>query len=396
VNIERLPISELHPDPANVRQHPDRNLEAIKASLARFGQQKPIVIDANNVVRAGNGTLAAAKALGWTEIDAVRTGLNGSEATAFAISDNRTAELAEWDESALYAQLASLQDEGFDLPELGFDTAEVADLLDAPAGSGDTDAIPDEPEKPWVQSGDLFLLGEHRLLCGSSTDAADVDRLMDGKRARCMWTDPPYGVSYVGKTKNALTIENDGAEGLEALINAAFAQADRVLEPGGAIYVAHPAGALNVTFGVSFLAAGWRLHETLIWVKDSFALGHSDYHFRHEPIFYGYKPGEGRWGRGGQGWYGDDAQDSIFEVPKPRRNDKHPTSKPVDLIVRMLKNSTQPGDRVYEPFAGSGSTLIACQTLGRKCCALEIDPRYAQVVIERWEAFTGQKAQKAG
>ena len=251
--------------------------------------------------------------------------------------------------------------------------------------------MPEPVAESWVKPGDLFELGEHRLLCGDSTRTDDVGRLMDGERAACMWTDPPYGVNYKGK---AGSIQNDGAEGLEALINGAFGAANDALADGAAIYVAHPAGPNSVTFGVSFVAAGWRLHETLVWVKDSLVLGHSDYHYRHEPILFGYRPAKGRRGRGGEGWYGDDSQTTVFEVPRPKRSAEHPTMKPVELITLMLMNSTRSNEVVYEPFSGSGSTLMACEVLGRKARAIEIDPRFVQVALERWEKQSGRKARK--
>jgi DNA modification methylase len=208
-----------------------------------------------------------------------------------------------------------------------------------------------------------------------------------------MWTDPPYGVSYTGKTKDALTIDNDDASGLETLLVAAFAVADDVLVEGAPIYIAHPAGRQSVTFGRSFLDRGWRLHQTLVWVKNTIVLGHSDYHYKHEPILYGYKLGQGRFGRGGKHWFGGNDQASVFEVARPMASPDHPTSKPVELVIGCLRNSTKRGDLVYEPFMGSGSTLIAAEQLNRRCYGLEIDPRYCDVVVRRWQEFTGQKAE---
>lgn len=238
-------------------------------------------------------------------------------------------------------------------------------------------------------------IGGHRLLCGDSTNERDVAQLMQDDSADAMWTDPPYGVSYVGKTADALTIENDGAEGLEELLADAFGRADDALKPGAPVYVAHPAGALSLTFLQQFLATGWRLHETLIWVKDSFVLGRSDYHYQHEPILYGYTAGgEGRRGRGGENgcWYGDNAQASVFQVARPKRSVEHPTQKPVPLVAQMLHNSTLAGQIVYEPFGGSGSTLIACERLRRRCYVVELSPVFADVILRRWEKEAGRDA----
>jgi DNA modification methylase len=242
----------------------------------------------------------------------------------------------------------------------------------------------------------LWKLGEHRLLCGDSTKAEDVERLMQGERAALMWTDPPYGVNYVGKTADALTIENDGAEGLPALLAGAFAQATDALKPGSPFYIAHPPGALCIAFGQAILEAGWRFHQTLIWCKDAMVLGHSDYHFQHEPIYYGWTQGEGRSGRGnhdGTRWQGDHSQVSVFHVDRPKRSEEHPTSKPVELVGQMVSNSSRPGDAVYEPFGGSGSTLIACEQLARRARVLELSAHYADVILARWEAATGKQAE---
>jgi len=209
-----------------------------------------------------------------------------------------------------------------------------------------------------------------------------------------MWTDPPYGVDYEGKTKAALRIDNDGASGLEALLSEAFAAADAALAPGARLYIAHPAGALSLTFGSCFVAQGWRYSQTLVWVKDAFVLGRSDYHYRHEPILYGHKPGDGRIGRGAAGWYGDNAQDSVLEVPRPRASREHPTMKPPELVERCLRNSTRRGERVLDPFAGSGSTLVASEAAGRSARLIELDPRYVDVVVARWEHLTGRRAER--
>lgn len=210
-----------------------------------------------------------------------------------------------------------------------------------------------------------------------------------------MWTDPPYGVSYVGKTRDAKRIKNDTAEGLVELLTNAFVNAKFVCEEGAPWYCAHPAGAKAQIFMDVFFAAGIQVHEGLVWVKDVFVLGHSDYHYQHEPILYGYMPGEGRSGRGdheGSRWYGDNAQTSVFNVPRPKRSEAHPTMKPVELVAIGLRNSTPHGGLVYDPFLGSGTTLIAAEQLGRVCYGLELDPAYCDVIVQRWESLTGNKA----
>jgi site-specific DNA-methyltransferase (adenine-specific) len=220
----------------------------------------------------------------------------------------------------------------------------------------------------------------HRLLCGDSTRPEDVGRVMGRDRAAWMWTDPPYGVSYVGKTKAALTIQNDGAGDLPAFVGAAFAAADAVLVDGAPVYVAHPAGALCVEFGKAFLAAGWHFHETLVWVKDAMVLGHSDYHFQHEPIIYGWK-GKNR------PWFGGRDKVSLLRHPKPNRSESHPTMKPVGLVAECLANSSAPAAVGFEPFSGSGTTLVAAEQLGRLCRAVELEPKYVAVALERLAAL---------
>jgi DNA modification methylase len=213
---------------------------------------------------------------------------------------------------------------------------------------------------------------------------------MGSARAHAMWTDPPYGVAYVGKNKAALTIANDDLKGdalREFLVRGFSAAGRRALGDGAAVYVAHPAGALSLEFLLAFREVGWRLHQTLVWKKDSFVLGHADYHYAHEPILFGYVPGAGRRGRGGEGWYGDNAQSSVFEVPKPRSNEEHPTMKPVELVASMLRNSVPVGGIVYEPFSGSGTTLVAAESTGRIGHGIELDPKYVAVALERLSAM---------
>jgi site-specific DNA-methyltransferase (adenine-specific) len=394
-------LDTLIPDPKNARIHSFENLDLIADALRDIGAARSIVVDEDGVVLAGNATVQAARAAGLdrvrivesdgTELIAVRrSGLSADAKTRLALYDNRTAELAAWDRDVL----AGLADE-IDLAAMWSDD-ELADLLDAPDTvelSGDVDAVP-EVVDPVTTVGDLWQLGSHRLLCGDATDPASVSRLMSGEVARCLWTDPPYGVSYVGKTADALTIANDDDAGLEGLLSSAFGAVQGVLAPSASFYIAHPAGPLAPIFASVVTGLGWSVRQSLVWVKDQFVLGRSDYHYRHEPILFGYLPGEGRRGRGGVGWHGDNAQDTVFEVPRPTVSAEHPTMKPVTLIAAMLANSTRRGDLVLDPFGGSGSTLIAGEQLGRPCRLLELDPRYCDVIVRRWESLTGQTAER--
>jgi DNA modification methylase len=400
---EIAPLTSLVPDPRNARRHSERNVGLITDALREVGAARSIVVDETGTILAGNATVTAAAQAGIDQVRIVeadgaeliavrRSGLTSEQKRRLALLDNRTAELAEWDTDVL-ASLA----EDTDLSGL-WDPDELAELLagETPPGQllGDPEDVPDLPADPVTQSGDLWLLGTHQLLCGDATKREDQDRLMAGEQASCLWTDPPYGVSYTGRTKDALTLANDDAAGLEGLLRASFTHVTDVLVPGAAFYIAHPAGPLSLVFLQVVTELGWKLRQTLVWVKDRLVLGHSDYHYRHEPILYGCLPGGGRRGRGAAGWYGDDAQTSVFEIARPSASPDHPTSKPVALVATMLGNSTKPKDVVLDPFGGSGSTLIACEQLGRNARLLELDPRYCDVVVQRWEALTGQTAEQ--
>lgn len=304
------------------------------------------------------------------------------------------------DEAKLVALLTGLAQTPRGLTGTAYDGDDLDALISAMTGegrgggnplNGDPDEVGDLPPDPVTKPGDLWLLGDqqHRLLCADCTDMAAVDVMLSGDRADCMWTDPPYGVDYTGKTKKALKIKNDGSDGLPGLLAGAYAVATAALKPGAPVYIAHPPGALSKVFTEAFFVAGWRFHEGLVWVKDSMVLGHSDYHYRHEPLQYGYTAGEGRRGRGGDGWFGDNSQTSVFEVPRPKRSEAHPTMKPCALVSAMLSNSCPPGGLVYEPFSGSGSTIIACHSLGLRAAAVELDPRYVDVACRRFQELTG-------
>jgi DNA modification methylase len=369
-----------------VRKHPEKNIQSIIASLKRFGQQKPIVVDANGIVRAGNGTLMAAKQLGYTEIAIVRSPLKGSEATAYAIADNRTAELAEWDEGSLAEQLAALQIEDEELAlATGFDDADIDALL-APDEVIE-DEVPEPPEIAITKRGDVWKLGEHRVMCGDSTSATDVARLLDGAIPSLMVTDPPYGVEYdpewrmdaglTGNTSRMGKVMNDDrADWTEAW----------KLFPGDVAYVYH-AGVFASTVQQSLERAGFAIRAQIIWAKDRLALSRGDYHWQHEPCWYAVR-------EGGKGHRTDDrTQTTLWSIPA--RDDAghgHGTQKPVECMERPVRNHL--ADTVYEPFAGSGTTVIACERTGRTCMAMELDPGYCDVVVRRWEEFTGRKAER--
>lgn len=397
MKTEIVSIDSIQFDPANVRKHGEKNLATIKASLSRFGQQKPIVVDANGVVRAGNGTLAAMKALGWKEVAIVRSPLAGAEATAYAIADNRTAELAEWDEDALAQTLAALQIEDEDLAiASGFDLKEI-EALTAPDEVVE-DEVPEPPEDPITKPGDLWILGEHRLLCGDSTKAEDVERLMAGAKADLMLTDPPYNVALgmnetpeEAKARNRRTdgkiVANDSmsdADFREFLVSC-FGCGFVYMKPGASFYIWH-ADSEGFNFRGAIRDCGEKVRQCLIWAKDVLVMGRQDYQWQHEPCLYGWKDGAAH------GWYSDRKQTTLLRFDRPSRNQEHPTMKPVGLFAYLMGNSTAPQGLAYDPFLGSGTTLIAAEQLGRKCYGMEISPAYCDVIVKRWETLTGKKA----
>ena len=417
MNIETLRIADLTLDPENARQHDEKNLKAIEGSLTQFGQRKPIVITEANVIVAGNGTVTAAKNLGWENIEAVRVPADWSkdQVKAFAIADNRTAELANWDDKVLHAQLAELEQAGFEISQFGFELADIP-ILDIETFE---DVAPEIPEQPDSELGNVYALGKHRLVCGDSTKADVLRAALDGNLADCVFTDPPYNVAYEGGTKDKLTIKNDDMDDaqFDQFLFGFYSAALENTKAGGPIYVCYPGEHIsNGAFGVQMAKAGWLVKQVLIWAKDSLVLSRQDYNWQHEAILYGWKPGAAH------SWYGpftnttviqQEKRDwqkatkqellefitnsfettSVIQEKRPRRNDIHPTMKPIALVSKMLKNSCASGNLVLDPFAGSGSTLIACEQLGLRAALVELDPKYCDVIIQRWETLTGLKAE---
>ncbi len=381
-------IDSLRPYPRNPRRG---DVEAIKESLEQHGQYRPIIVSRRtSEVLAGNHTFLAAKALGWKEILVTLLDVDDEQARRIVLVDNRTNDLAGYDEAELLELLEGVDD----LEGTGYDQDALDDLLEEVRGPLplEEDEVPPPPPEPKTRPGDLYALGGHRLLCGDAREPDSYERLLEAELAQLLWTDPPYGVAYEGKTEASLRIENDGAEGLEALLRESFAAIDGALAEGAPLYVTHPAGPLCHTFVCSFLAQGWQLRQTLVWVKDALVMGHGDYHYRHEPLLYGYKPAPGRLGRGGSGWHGGNSQDSVLEVERPRASREHPTMKPPELVEICLRNSSRRGAPVLDPFARSGSTLVACERGGRRARLVELDPRYCDVIVERFERLTGERA----
>ena len=395
--VPEAPIDAVRPHPRNARQG---DVGAITESIRKNGVYKPVVVQrSSGFILSGNHTWKALKALGRLTIAVIYVKVGDDTALRILLADNRTSDLASYDDHGLAALLVELRATAAGLDGTGYDGDALDDLLKE-LGQGlhrEPEDVPKVPAKPKTKVGDLLELGAHRLLCGDATREADVRRLMGDAKAECLWTDPPYGVDYVGKTKDAKTMRNDDAGGLPALLDAAFANATAVLQPSARFYIATPAAAQGIEFRNAVVRAGWKFHQTLVWVKDAMVLGHSDYHLKHEEILYGWLPGSGRPGRGehkGTRWYGDHSQVSVFEVARPKSSETHPTMKPVELIEAQLRNSTKPGDAVLDLFAGSGSTLIAADGMKRVAYLMELDPGYCDVIVERWEKVTGATAKR--
>ena len=379
----KISIAQLSLDPKNARKHSARNLEAIAASLLKFGQRKPLVVH-RGVVLAGNGTLEAARSLGWTEIDVaeVPDDWDMDTAKAYALADNRTAELAEWDESELAKQLLELQDADWDITELGFDIPALADIE-----SGDEDEIPEPPVEPKTKLGDIYQLGRHRLMCGDSTDEATVNRLMDGVKADMVFTDPPYGVEYTGgmqfkdgkvETKSREMIKNDDVDIYQDVM--------RVLSEfsNGPCYI-----WFADTKAAKLYEAAEKygdIHALLIWVKNGgYGALNANYKQKHEPCLY-WKP-KGKT----LNFAGATTETTIWEIDKDGKNKLHPTQKPVALATKAISNHNS--KTVLDLFGGSGATLIAAEQLNRICYMMELDPKYCDVIVTRWENLTGLKAE---
>jgi len=385
MKVESVAVDMLSFDAQNARKHSDKNLYAIQSSLEQFGQRKPIVVTVENVVVAGNGTLQAALNLGWKKIDVVRVPSEWTpdQVKAFALADNRTAELAEWDGQVLSAQLLELYEADFDVQALGF---ELPQEIEMPIIE---DSELPEPKENRVAIGDVWQLGDHKLHCGDALDVGAYEKLLGEDKADLVWTDPPYGVSYVGKTKDALTIQNDTLDmkGLEDFLRDAFTLIFAYSKEGACWYVAAPSGNLFLSFALPLHELEiWR--HTIVWVKNSLVLGRADYHYRHESIFYGWKPGAAHQEPPNR------KQDTVWEFDRPTASKQHPTMKPIDLILRSIENSSRVGDIVLDAFAGSGSVLIACEHSKRQARVIELDPFYCDVILTRWENATGQTAVK--
>jgi DNA modification methylase len=390
-HIERWPVARLIPYARNSRTHSGEQVAQIAASIKEFGFVNPILAGSDSVIIAGHGRLLAARGLGLTEVPVIVVdGLTENQRRALILADNKLTLNAGWDEEMLRLEIEALRDADYDLNLIGFEDEELALLLaqqEAAEGLTDEDTIPELQETPSSVSGDLWLLGEHRVLCGDATVAAEVERLMVGDTADLVFTDPPYNVDYEGYTEERLKIKGDKmtAEQFRDFLRCAFSNYRRIVKSGASIYVCH-SSSWQREYQNAMEAAGFEARCQIIWAKNTFAWGFGRYKFQHEPIFYAHVA------RQKDAWYGDKSQSTLWAENKPAANRIHPTAKPVELVERALTNSSKAGDVVVDLFGGSGSTLIGCERRGRKARLMEIDPRYVDVIVQRWQGYTGKQA----
>lgn len=379
--MQLVPIAKLVPYVNNARTHSPEQITKLRSSLREFGFINPVIIDRDYGIIAGHGRILAAKEEGITEVPCVFVDyLTEAQKKAYIIADNRFAQDAGWDEELLRIEIESLRGADFDVSLTGFETDEIADLF---AGDKESDVKDDEfdltaalEKASFVERGDIWTVGRHRLMCGDATTAEDVAKLMDGRKANLIVTDPPYGVSF--KSSSGLTIQNDSMKNDEfyAFLLSAFKCMADSLEKGGAAYVFH-ADTEGLNFRKAFIDAGFHLAGVCIWVKNSLVLGRSDYQWQHEPVLYGFLQS------GKHAWYGGRKQTTIWNYDKPKRNANHPTSKPLDLLGYPICNSSQENAIVIDTFGGSGSTMMACEQTNRICHMMELDEKYASVILRR-------------
>jgi site-specific DNA-methyltransferase (adenine-specific) len=390
ITITQRSVGDLIPYARNSRTHSDEQVAQIAASIKEFGWTNPILVDAEGVVIAGHGRLMAARKLGYTEVPTIELSeMTETQKKAYVIADNRLALNAGWDNEMLTIELNELLADGYALDILGFDAKELDALLEPEVIEGlvDEDEVPEVGPEPVTKPGDVWVLGKHRLMCGDSTSMEHLAKLCDGQLVDMWLTDPPYNVAYEGGTKEKLTIKNDsmGDDQFRQFLRDAYTAADTVMKPGAVFYIWH-ADSEGYNFRGAAQDAGWKVRQCLIWKKSSMVMGRQDYHWKHEPCLYGWKEGAGHL------WAADRKQTTILEFDKPSRNGEHPTMKPVALFEYQLLNNTKGGDIVLDSFGGSGTTMIAAEKNGRVGYLMELDPKYCDVIVKRWEQFTGKKA----
>lgn len=381
MDIINIALKDLKPYENNPRKNDDA-VKYVAESIKEFGFKVPIVIDKNNVIVAGHTRYKAAKKLKMSEVPCIiADDLTDEQIKAFRLADNKVAEKAEWDFDLLNAELDDIID--LDMELFGFEDALQDDAEEAVEDEFEVEL----PAEPKSKLGDIYQLGDNRLMCGDSTVLEDVEKLMGGVQADMLLTDPPYNVNYEGKTKDKLKIKNDKMDNdnFRQFLIDAFSNADMVMKPGAVFYIWH-ADSEGYNFRGACFDVGWTVRQCLIWNKNSMVMGRQDYQWKHEPCLYGWKEGAGHL------WASDRKQTTVINFDKPTRNDMHPTMKPIPLFDYQIKNNTKGGDVVLDLFGGSGTTIIAREQNGRRGYCMEYDPRYVDVIVDRWEKFTGAKA----
>lgn len=374
----------------NARTHSEAQVAQIAASIREFGFTNPVLIDGENGIIAGHGRVLAARKLGMTEVPCIELAhLTEAQKRAYVIADNKLALNAGWDDALLAIELQELGELGFDLDLTGFSADEIEALMPEEVAPGltDEDAAPEVQDDPVSKPGDVWLLGKHRVMCGDSTSITDLERLTSGQMVDMWLTDPPYNVAYEGGTKDRLTIMNDAMadEQFRQFLRDAYVAADTVMKPGAVFYIWH-ADSEGYNFRGAAIDAGWTVRQCLIWCKQTLVIGRQDYQWRHEPCLYGWKEGAAHL------WASDRKQTTVLEFDRPSRNGEHPTMKPVALFEYLMLNNTKGGDIVLDSFGGSGTTLIAAEKNGRVAYLMELDPKYVDVIVRRWQEFTGKAA----
>jgi site-specific DNA-methyltransferase (adenine-specific) len=390
LRVQYRQLSDLIPYAKNSRTHDDAQVAQIAASIREFGWTNPVLVDGENGIIAGHGRVLAARKLGLAEVPVIElAGMTDIQRRAYVIADNKLALNAGWDDALLALELQELGDLGFDLELTGFSAEEIDALTPEEIAPGltDEDAVPELQPDPVSNPGDVWLLGKHRVMCGDSTSIDAVETLMGGALADQLITDPPYNLAYTGKTKAALKIQNDsmGDEEFRQFLRDAFVAADAVMKAGAVFYIWH-ADSEGYNFRGACKDTGWTVRQCLIWKKQTLVMGRQDYHWKHEPCLYGWKDGAGHL------WAADRKQTTILEFDRPTSSQLHPTMKPVDLIEYQVKNNTKGSDVVLDLFGGGGSTLIACEKTGRHARLMELDGKYVDVIVRRWQEFTGKQA----
>jgi DNA modification methylase len=379
IAVERLKLNPLNPRAIKTDAF-QRLCTSLKEDPAYF-EARPILANKDMVIFAGNQRYRAAVEIGMNEVPVIVMDNPELEAKRM-LRDNLSA--GDWD----MEMLANGFDADF-LREVGFSDDELGDLAsESLLDEEKLDEVPEPPVQAITQSGDIWILGDHRLLCGDATKESDVSKLLDGAKVDMIFTDPPYGISYEGKTKKRLTIQNDSMsdEDFSAFLLKAFGNMRRACDAGSPYYVCH-ADAKTILFREALETSGFEVKQTVIWAKQSFVLGRQDYQWRHEPILYGWAAGASH------KWYGGRTQATVWEIDRPTKSEAHPTMKPVALCIQAIQNSSLKGDKVLDIFGGSGSTLLACEYLARKAYLMELDPIYCDVIVKRWEQIAGKKAE---